>query len=414
MKLQSISLEITEKLKKGGRREAPEFRFLGILHRDLQSFGRADVSLLRAGDVLSFLWSSKYNASASAQLRSGIARARLIEEKATLLAYEEENLDRFNMRFTIDTNAIQPVFVECGDIEARVSLFKYYIRTQSIPSKVARGRYARFLVFDGGVAEHPLMAVIGLSSPVYFNGPRDRILNWGPVGKRENGVWVRDSDRKAIRDKGLLCLSHITIATAVPPYDQLRMAKLISALCFSPDVISFLEKKYGQPIAGLTTTGGWGTNAAPYQRIGLGRHVGGQARELFKEVKPNAPSLNRSMEFFSDELLEHAYEVHRIRSSESSELLKDFRKNEDSRRYLLSWTLRHLGIPKKAVYVNQIGHFVGTRTDEALDFLGDVQRMAPPRTRTIPVDEALTWWRSKTEHRVLPDVQPEKLSDRAE
>jgi len=257
------------------------------------------------------------------------------------------------------------------------------------------------------------MAVIGLSSPVYFNGARDRLLGWGPVGTWENGDWILDAENKAVRDHGLLCLSHITIATAVPPYDQFRIAKLISALCFSKDVISFLEKKYGRPIAGLTTTGGWGTNASPYQRIGLGVHDGGKTRELFKEIKPAAPSLNCSWDLFSDELFERAYDMHRMRSYDSSEPLKNFTEDENIRRELLSWALLHIGLPKKAVYVNQIGHFLGTRTDKAIEFLADVRKAHPPEMRTIPIEDALRWWRAKAERAVLRDVEPEKLSVRA-
>lgn len=413
MKLNSVSIEIIEKLKKGRTREAPEFQFLSTLQRDLQSFGRNDVCLLRAGGVLSFLWSPKYNRSASDQLRDAVARARLVEYRADLEEYELSDHDRFSRAFSIDTEEIKPTFVECGDDQQLISLFEYYTRTQSIPSNVARGRFARFLVFDDGVTGRPLMAIIGLSSPIYFNGARDRLLGWGPVGRRQEGNWVSDPPAKAIRDTGLLCISHITIAAAVPPYDQLRIAKLISALCFSPEVIGFVERKYGQPIAGLTTTGGWGTNAAPYQRIGLGLHDDGQARELFKEMKPSSPSLNRSWEFFSDELLEQAHEIHRIRSEDSSEPLKAFREDETVRKELLAWALAHVGLPKKAVYVNQIGHFVGTRTDQAIRYLGNVQTGTVPDTRTIPVEEALSWWRTKTDRTVLRDVRPEKLSDRA-
>lgn len=414
MKIGSASIEIAEKLKKGGTREAPEFGFLTALHRDLQSFGRDDVSILRAGNVMSFLWSPKYNRSASERLRNAVARGRLVEERPALIEYENLDSERFNQKLSIDTDKIRPVVVECNNERSRILLFEYYMRTQSIPSKVVRGRHARFLVFDSSIPELPLMAVIGLSSPVYFNGARDRLLGWDPVGRWESGVWIRDPIAKAIRDSGLLCLSHITVAAAVPPYDQLRIAKLISCLCFSPKVISFLERKYGHPIAGLTTTGGWGTNAAPYQRIGLGLHDDGNQRELFKEMKPNAPSLNLSLEFFSDELLQHAFEVHRLRSTESSMPLKNYKNDQETRKELIWWTLAHLGIPKKAVYVNQIGHFVGARTDEALEFLGDVKTRKPPEIRTIPIDDALIWWRSKTERRVLKDIQPERLSTRAE
>lgn len=410
MTLQSISIEITQRRKKNKVIKKPEFAFLKRLHNDLQAMGRDDVCLVQVGGILTFIWSTKYNRPASKALRAAVARARLIKNLEALIDFEKRNESLFSSQFTVDTNLICPVIEECDGSHEKIDLFNYYAFKQSIPSKVARGRFGRFLVYDESLEARPLMGIIGLSSPVYFNGARDKLFGWLPIGQKINGEWIEDAGAKAIRDEGLLSLSHITIAGAVPPYDQLKIARLISALCFCPKVVSFMEKKYGKPLACLTTTGGWGTNAAPYQRIRLGRDNRDSSRELFKEMKPKSPSLNKTLDFFSDELIKLAFELHRVRANESSEPYRDYHYNNLTRNYLLRFALKYIGLPLKAVYVNQIGHFVGTVTDDAIEYLGDVRSRTVPQCRTVAVVDAVRWWRERTDHRKLLNVRSDKLS----
>lgn len=398
--------------------ETPEFSFLRYLHRDLRAFGRDDVSMVVLGDQAFLSWSTLYNRPAAACLRTAVARSRLIENQELLRNYEAKHSGIFASSYTLDSDAIDPEIVECSDDTEQLEHFKYYCYHQSMAAKVKRGRFAQFCVYDRSAIERRLMGIIGLSSAVYFNGARDSYIGWGPVRNKIDGEWVNDADEKEKRDKGLLNLFHVTISTPVPPYDQLKIGKLLSALCFNPAIIGHLEGKYKKAIAGLSTTGGWGVNAAPYQRIKLGRKEekpGGSGeieyRDLFEAVSPKYPSLNTTFDYFSDETLDAALELHKIRSPEPSSVVSEWRSNNSARAMLLRWSLKHLQIPRKAVYVNEVGHFFGTVTDEAKTFLADVRKGSPPSSRTISTAEALAYWRGKSERVVHHDVRASRLSD---
>lgn len=411
MKLKSVAILTHRKTKTRDDVEEPEFVFLRSLHRDLQSFGRDDVSLIVAGTQAVFSWSALYNKPASRALRLAVGRSRLQQDKDRLRSYEDAHTENFSTPFDVDTDKIEPAIVDCGDDPDRIGIFEYHAHHQSMTSKVARGRFARFLVYDNGAATRPLMGIIGLSSPVYFNGARDGHLGWGPVGRRVNGVWEKDPVEKRRRDSGLLNISHVTIATAVHPYDELKAGKLLSTLCFSEEVIGTLEDKYGEPIAGLSTTGGWGINAAPYQRIKLGRRADGSTRDLFEKVEPKAPSLNTSFKYFSDETLLAALNLHKARSEDSSAEMANHAEDISIRSALLRWALTTLGIPRRAVYVNEIGHFFGTCTDASIEFLSDTKVVPVPNDRAINIADAMTYWRARTNRSELKSVVPSRLSE---
>lgn len=398
--------------------ETPEFSFLRCLHRDLRAFGRDDVSMVVLGDQAFLSWSTLYNRPAAASLRTAVARSRLIENQELLRDYEAKHSGIFANSYTVDSDAIDPEIVECSEDTDQLEHFNYYCYHQSMAAKVKRGRFAQFCVYDRSINGRPLMAIIGLSSAVYFNGARDAHIGWGPIRSKIDGEWVNDADEKEKRDLGLLHLSHVTISTPVPPYDRLKIGKLLSAICFNPAVIGCLEEKYEKPIVGLSTTGGWGVNAAPYQRIKLGskkEERGGKVvverRDLFEAVSPKYPSLNTTFEYFSDETLDAALELHKVRSPEPSDTVSQWRSNSSAREMLLKWSLKLLQIPRKAVYVNEVGHFFGTVTDDAKTFLADVRAASPPSSRTIPTEEALAYWREKSERMVLRNVQASRLSD---
>ena len=295
MKHKSIVVSAT--LKKDGS-TTPEFSFLRSFHRDLRAFGRDDISLVIVGNQAFFSWSALCNRTASIALRTAVSKSRLEQNRQFLEKFEQDFSGVFRTEFDIDTDRFEPEIVECSDDPDQLALFRYFAHHQSMASKVARGRFARFCIYDSSVEARPLAGIIGLSSPVYFNGARDGHVGWGPIRNKVGDEWVPDVEAKTRRDKGLLHVSHITISTPIPPYDKLKTGKLISTLCFSPEVIGYIEKKYGFPIAALTTTGGWGVNAAPYQRIRLGCNQDGDTRHLFQAVEPKHPSLNTTLDFF--------------------------------------------------------------------------------------------------------------------
>lgn len=411
MTLKSIAVETDQKFKSGEITETPELTFLRFLHRDLVSFGRDDVSLIVAGDQAVFSWSQLYNRTASGNLRNAVAISRLERNADRLRAYESQRIGEFNQTFDIDTSKIDPVVVDCGNDPDRLATFEYHSYHQSMSSKVARGRFGRFLIYDRAAAGKPLMGIIGLSSPVYFNGARDAHLGWQATGTRIDGQWHENKPEKEKRDRGLLHISHVTISTPVSPYTSIRIGKLLSALCFSPDIIQYMENKYGAEIAGLSTTGGWGINAAPYQRIKLAKTSNGKNRNLFEKVVPKNPSLNTSLDYFSDDTVSAALSLHKTRSTESSAPYEDCVNDRSLRHEIIRWAFRRVGVSRRAAYVNEVGHFFGSVSDDAISFLSDIGIGKPPRKRTIKISDALTYWRAKTAHEVLKDASPSRLTD---
>lgn len=406
------SVAVAARHKKGAKKDAPteEAIFLNLLQADLSHFGRTDAKFFELGDAAIFLWSTLYNQAASAEFRKEVARARLAANAPALTSFEASHADLFNSVFDVDTHAIAPEIVACKDDAELNQIFDYYLFQQSIESSVNRGRFGRFIVYDASVACRPVMGIIGLSSPVYFNGARDAALRWPATGRRESKLWVEDPSGKRRRDRGLLSLSHITVATLVPPYsDNLKLGRLLTSLCFSEEIIGFLEARYERPITALTTTGGWGGSAGQYQRIRLRQTACGWGH-LFVPLETREPSLNQTLEYFSERLFCAALQMHRVSSSESSARYKDFARDEEVKLELFVWALRHLNLPRAATYVNRISHYLGAVTDDGIEFLRQGARGKPPGVRTIRISEALEYWRGKNKRVQISRVRQTPLS----
>lgn len=408
------SVAVEARHKKGAKRNAPteESLFLKALSADLSRFGRADTVFAEVGNLAIFAWSTLYNQAASPEFRKEVAKCRLAANASTLKEFEASHAQLFRRTFTVDTHKINPEILPCGDDAELNAIFEYYLFQQSIESSVNRGRYGRFIVYDTSVAAKPIIGIIGLSSPLYFNGARDAVLGWMPPGHREGHDWIKDQGAQEIRDHGLLSLSHITVATLVPPYNDrnLKLGRLLTTLCFSDAVVGFMENTYKRPIAALTTTGGWGGSAGPYQRIRLRQSPSGMTH-LFFPVPTKEPSLNRSIRYFSSSVFRAALDVHRVSSPESSNQYKDFAQDESVRRRLFGWILHHLSLPRSAAYVNRVSHYVGAVSDAGIEYLRKGAKGRPPTLRTIPVETALRYWRDHNGRARLVKVRPTPLSE---
>jgi hypothetical protein len=196
----------------------------------------------------------------------------------------------------------------------------------------------------------------------------------------------------------------------VPPYNEnLKLGRLLTSLCFSDQVIGFMEARYKRPITALTTTGGWGGSAGPYQRIRL-RQTPSGAGHLFVSLDARKPSLNLTRRYFSQLLFRSAFDVHRVSSNEPSARFKDFARDESVRLALMAWTLRRLNLPRAATYVNRISHYLGAVTDDGIQFLKKGARGKPPTVRTIPITNAVNYWRAENARVLLPNARPTPLS----
>ena len=406
------SVAVLARHKKGAKKDAPteEATFLKLLHADVSRFGRTDATFAETGDFAVFVWSTLYNQAASPEFRKEVARARLAANAPELRSFEASHPELFKRAFNLDTHAIVPEIVPCK-VDAELNqIFNYYLFQQSIESRVNRGRYGRFIVYDASVACRPVMGIIGLSSPIYFNGARDAALRWAATGHREGTVWAKNPAAQRRRDRGLLSLSHITVATLVPPYSEnLKLGRLLTSLCFSDSVIGFMEASYERPITALTTTGGWGGSAGPYQRIRL-RQTASDVGHLFAPLEAREPSLNQTLKYFSDPLFRAALDVHRVSSNEPSARFKDFTSDESIKRELFLWTLHHLNLPRASTYVNRISHYLGAVSEDGIRFLRNGARGKAPDVRTIPIADALNYWRGENKRVRLSKKSQKPLS----
>jgi len=133
--------------------------------------------------------------------------------------------------------------------------------------------------------------------------------------------------------------------------------KLLNALCFSSDIMQHMEKKYGAEVVGLSTRGGCGTNSVPYQRIKPSSASNCRSGDLFEKVVPKNPSLNASLDYFSDDTIRASLTLHKSCSTESSAPHADYLNDRSLRHEIIRWAFRQLGISRRAAYVNEVGLF---------------------------------------------------------
>jgi hypothetical protein len=159
------SVAVLARHQKGARKNTPteEAAFLKLLQADLSHFGRTDAKFVELGDAAIFVWSTLYNQAASPEFRKEVARSRLEANASALKSFEASHPKLFERVFSLDSHVIAPEIVPCkGDAELN-RIFDYYLFQQSIESKVNRGRFGRFIVYDASVACRPVMGIIGLS-----------------------------------------------------------------------------------------------------------------------------------------------------------------------------------------------------------------------------------------------------------
>jgi Druantia protein DruA len=170
---------------------------------------------------------------------------------------------------SLDVDAIDPHLELCRT-RRHFALFRFLSLLQSIPTTKLVYRQICFLVRDRGQATAPVMGIIGLSSPVYSLRCRDELYKWiGP-------------HRRAVKHRGLNSSMQLSICMAIPPYDGLRVGRLLAALAASSDVAAIFEDRYGHNsdrLRAVIAMCGTGIHAPIFNRImlkagGLYRRIG--------------------------------------------------------------------------------------------------------------------------------------------
>jgi uncharacterized protein DUF4338 len=191
----------------------------------------------------------------------------------------------------IDPRRIQPSLHLCDSRKDR-DLFEFCRLMQAVPAPPLLYRRLAFLLRDAGHPGKPVMGIFGLSSSLYSLGSRDKFLGW--TGN--------NADHKNV---GLNCCMHLSVCMAVPPYNYLRVGRLLAALSLSDRVAAHFGRAYSRPdspakLLSVVTTAAMGIHAPIFNRIrlkkgGLFRRIGCTAGYSAVPFSPTTMALARAL-----------------------------------------------------------------------------------------------------------------------
>ena len=228
---------------------------------------------------------------------------------------------------------------------------------------------------------------------------------------------MKDEVAIDLRNAALKSIYNVSICKVASPYDKLRTGRLLSSLCFAPAIINHIELKYGNPVLGMTTTGGWGRSAGQYERIHLRtpNNPADEPQHLFKRAYGNRgkPSLHFPLHLFDTVVLDSAYLT--IKSSETSARpYKGYRVDPEIRNKTLKAACRLVGLPKTVLATNIVGHYFGAASEACITCLKSIEGLAtPPDDRTVEIADAVAEWRRHSQRGVFRNVVMERLSSKA-
>jgi hypothetical protein len=204
--------------------------------------------------------------------------------------------EEFAVGSTLVTNKIQPSLYLCKNKRDR-DVFEFCRLMQAVPAPPLVYRQLAFLLRDTGTPGCPVMGILGLSSSLYSLGSRDQYLGWTS----------RNTSHKQI---GLNSCLHLSVCMAVPPYNFLRVGRLLASLSLSDKVAGEFARIYSRPgsrvtLLGVVTTAATGIHAPIFNRIrlrkgGLFRRIGRTAGYSVLPYSPTTMALARAVALQSD------------------------------------------------------------------------------------------------------------------
>jgi len=226
------------------------------------------------------------------------ARAQHLAEKWLFVAAMQKTgvAKEFAVGSSVEPEKIQPTLYLCESKKDR-GIFEFCRLMQAVPAPPLLYRRLAFLLRDEGHPNSPVMGILGLSSSLYSLGSRDRFLGW--TGKK--------SAHKRI---GLNCCMHLSVCMAVPPYNYLRVGRLLASLSLTDKVAAEFRRVYSRPgfpakLMGVVTTAAMGIHAPIFNRIrlrkgGLFRRIGCTAGYSALPFSPTTMALARALALKSD------------------------------------------------------------------------------------------------------------------
>jgi hypothetical protein len=150
-----------------------------------------------------------------------------------------------------------------------------YVRAyQTVASRRSVGRENAYILEDHGHSTRPVMGVLVLASPRYYQPHRDQVLGW-PSPKEIRSLSIRRQQRlQKIRLAGLNRVMQVAVCCALPPYSRLGAASLLAIAPFTEIVLNDFQQRWydrktnkDPDLVAVTTTTSMGLTGTPFQAL---------------------------------------------------------------------------------------------------------------------------------------------------
>ena len=218
------------------------------------------------------------------QKREVMKKRRVVnlkEKKSFLQNTYRKHFKKFYDIGKVDFGNLEPELILCTNQDQK-DMWTFFRMTQS--SLVWSGYYGRSMTYllrdkNSGC----VMGVLGLGSDFMAFKSRDDYIGWtrkdkfgktvhADTGKeytgKSVGSWKKQKELGLKKvDNRINNLMNIFVCVGVEPFNRLLVGKLLAMIAYSRQVMSDFEKKYNQPLVGITTTSIYG-KSIQYDRIG--------------------------------------------------------------------------------------------------------------------------------------------------
>jgi hypothetical protein len=278
-----------------------------------------------------------------------------------------------------DWRLVRPEIAICRSPEDK-ACFDRIRRMQGLPTSAGMGRYINAILWDKqSNPPHP-MGVIGLSGASYAIQSRDDFLGWSHGNK---------AHVKQNREEGLKRIMHLSVCAAAPPYNRLRVARLLALLALSEPISTEFFTRYGDYLVAITTTSAFGLHGSIFRRIRPNRlRPATRYKHLINDLYHRIGET--SGEYFaivSDQTRDLAAELLR---SESPDLLDSARGFGDEG--VVKKAMMHVNLPRDLFRFIRMGFFLGYLHRDCLDVLRG--NLLPCFSYSVAVEDCVRYWRS--------------------
>ena len=201
----------------------------------------------------------------------------LIEGKDLTLSRIEPRLRSANLTSTS----------KAGDRDR--AIVKYIRAYQTVSSRRSVGRENVYILEDFGHEKCPLMGVLILSSPRYFQPHRDEVFGWPTPNQLRSLSRRKQAHFQRIRQSGLNRMMQVAVCCAIPPYSQLGAASILALAPFTKRVQSDFRSRWYEKdtnkdpdLAAVSTTTSMGLTGTPFQALYRSMFLGRRWRKSEK------------------------------------------------------------------------------------------------------------------------------------